>query len=496
MAQSALRHASPASTSRAKAGVSQSTVSLVLSGRPAAGSPPARRRPSAPRRPSSATGPTSRPARCARASRAASRSSCRTSRTRSSAACCAARSAPPSSAGYTVVLVDIGNNRAWEAASLEALLAGPADGLLLFEADLPPGTSEHAIQIEMCPGRPAGRAPRRRGGRGRPRSTICWSSATPDRPRRLRTSARRRSTCAASHGRRGWAAPPPTAHAPFTFERRNEAARALLERGHHRGVLRRRHPRRRHVHRRARARRSRSRRTCRSWASTTWTSRACSRRRSRPSRRRRRPRRRGLRGPGARPRGRPAARRAGLPVSCGCASRRRRRRVGRTGEPRESAQVLPLQTAVIRIMLIRMTQDDPHTRRPARGDCARAVRGLRDSGHADNPSQAVALVVAGAAANDPAALAQARGRRRAQRTQTERREDERRAARRHAMLAARGYDTVVTVGVDRHSAIAPVEEKFPRDRFVAARPMAADAAMSCAVGALLPTCSGRRCVRG
>src|SRR3954469_7306384 len=56
------------------------------------------------------------------------------------------------SAGYTVVLVDIGNNRAWEAASLQALLAGPADGLLLFEADLPPGVSEHAIQIEMAPG--------------------------------------------------------------------------------------------------------------------------------------------------------------------------------------------------------------------------------------------------------------------------------------------------------------------------------------------------------
>jgi DNA-binding LacI/PurR family transcriptional regulator len=55
-------------------------------------------------------------------------------------------------AGYTVVLVDIGNNRAWEAASVQALLAGPADGLLLFEADLPPGTAEHAIQIEMLPG--------------------------------------------------------------------------------------------------------------------------------------------------------------------------------------------------------------------------------------------------------------------------------------------------------------------------------------------------------
>ena len=56
-------------------------------------------------------------------------------------------------AGYTVVLVDLGNDRAWEEASLRALLAGPADGLLLFEVDLPPGATEHAIQIEMCPDR-------------------------------------------------------------------------------------------------------------------------------------------------------------------------------------------------------------------------------------------------------------------------------------------------------------------------------------------------------
>jgi DNA-binding LacI/PurR family transcriptional regulator len=57
------------------------------------------------------------------------------------------------SAGFTVVLVDIGNDRAWEAQSLQALLAGPADGLLLFEAELPPGATEHAIQIEMRPGK-------------------------------------------------------------------------------------------------------------------------------------------------------------------------------------------------------------------------------------------------------------------------------------------------------------------------------------------------------
>jgi DNA-binding LacI/PurR family transcriptional regulator len=56
-------------------------------------------------------------------------------------------------AGYTVVLVDVGNDRAWEAASLQALLAGPADGLLLFEVALPPGATEHAIAIEMAPGK-------------------------------------------------------------------------------------------------------------------------------------------------------------------------------------------------------------------------------------------------------------------------------------------------------------------------------------------------------
>ena len=55
-------------------------------------------------------------------------------------------------AGYTVVLVDAGGNRAWEAASVQALLAGPADGLLLFEVALPPGVTERAIGIEMAPG--------------------------------------------------------------------------------------------------------------------------------------------------------------------------------------------------------------------------------------------------------------------------------------------------------------------------------------------------------
>jgi hypothetical protein len=45
-------------------------------------------------------------------------------------------------------------------------------------------------------------------------------------------------------------------------------------------------------------------------------------------------------------------------------------------------------------------------------------------------------------------------------------------------LAARGYDQVVTVDVDRRTAIAPVSEKYPRVRFVAAKANGLGAAMS------------------
>jgi hypothetical protein len=49
------------------------------------------------------------------------------------------------------------------------------------------------------------------------------------------------------------------------------------------------------------------------------------------------------------------------------------------------------------------------------------------------------------------------------------------------MLAARGYDSVVTVGVDRRTAIAPVAGKYPRVRFVAAEASGLSAAISGAV---------------
>ena len=115
-------------------------------------------------------------------------------------------------AGYTVVLVDIGNDRAWEAASLQALLAGPADGLLLFEADLPPGATEHAIQIEMCPRRAARRAARRRGGRRRGDGPPARPRAREDRPPRLELRRAHVRPAPRPDPRRGSARTPPTVH--------------------------------------------------------------------------------------------------------------------------------------------------------------------------------------------------------------------------------------------------------------------------------------------
>jgi DNA-binding LacI/PurR family transcriptional regulator len=53
-------------------------------------------------------------------------------------------------AGYAVALIDTNNDRDWGVASAEALRAGPADGLLLFEVDPPPRAagSEPIVVIE------------------------------------------------------------------------------------------------------------------------------------------------------------------------------------------------------------------------------------------------------------------------------------------------------------------------------------------------------------
>jgi DNA-binding LacI/PurR family transcriptional regulator len=60
-------------------------------------------------------------------------------------------------AGYTVALVDTANDRRWEAQSFEALRAGPVDGYLLFEVSRPEalGPGEHVVLVEReaprCP---------------------------------------------------------------------------------------------------------------------------------------------------------------------------------------------------------------------------------------------------------------------------------------------------------------------------------------------------------
>jgi DNA-binding LacI/PurR family transcriptional regulator len=61
-------------------------------------------------------------------------------------------------AGYTVALVDTANDRRWEEQSFEALRAGPVDGYLLFEVSAPEamGPDQHAVLMETeAPGRPS-----------------------------------------------------------------------------------------------------------------------------------------------------------------------------------------------------------------------------------------------------------------------------------------------------------------------------------------------------
>jgi DNA-binding LacI/PurR family transcriptional regulator len=59
-------------------------------------------------------------------------------------------------AGYTVVLVDTGRDREWAEQSFEALRAGPADGYLLFEVTVPEGLGADQPVVVMeseAPGR-------------------------------------------------------------------------------------------------------------------------------------------------------------------------------------------------------------------------------------------------------------------------------------------------------------------------------------------------------
>lgn len=54
-------------------------------------------------------------------------------------------------AGYAVALVDVANDPDRELASFEALRAGPVDGFLFFTIEPPAGSGEHVVAIEVGP---------------------------------------------------------------------------------------------------------------------------------------------------------------------------------------------------------------------------------------------------------------------------------------------------------------------------------------------------------
>ena len=54
-------------------------------------------------------------------------------------------------AGYAVALVDVANDPDRELASFEALRAGPVDGFLFFTVDPPESSGEHVVTLEVSP---------------------------------------------------------------------------------------------------------------------------------------------------------------------------------------------------------------------------------------------------------------------------------------------------------------------------------------------------------
>jgi hypothetical protein len=88
------------------------------------------------------------------------------------------------------------------------------------------------------------------------------------------------------------------------------------------------------------------------------------------------------------------------------------------------------------------------------------------------PERRVVVVVDAAAGADPAVLAEAEAAVKAAGSEAQLRVP-RTATEQLAVthyFAARGYRTVVGVGLDRDVAVAPVASKFPRTEFVAAAP--------------------------
>ena len=132
-------------------------------------------------------------------------------------------------AGYAVALIDTDNDRDWGAASAEALRAGPADGLLLFEVDPPrrsAGTEPIVVIESESRGHPSVRLDAERGTEAAVRHLlelghrrIGHVASVHERPT---FALRRRAVDRLVEGR------VPRVHADFTLDAARDAAVALL----------------------------------------------------------------------------------------------------------------------------------------------------------------------------------------------------------------------------------------------------------------------------
>ena len=194
-------------------------------------------------------------------------------------------------AGYIVILVDTQNDRHWESQSFEALQAGPVDGYLLFEVTAPDalGPDENVVLMETeAPPRPSVRFDGEGGATAAFEHLVSLGhtrighlgAAFQALTFQHREQARRRVLSEAGLD----PATQPRVLTPISIEDARVNALVLLDDAPDRGLLRRRRDRGRHVPGRARARHPHPGRALGRRLRRHGRSLACSSRRSRPSR--------------------------------------------------------------------------------------------------------------------------------------------------------------------------------------------------------------------
>jgi DNA-binding LacI/PurR family transcriptional regulator len=137
-------------------------------------------------------------------------------------------------AGYAVALVDVANDPDRELASFEALRAGPVDGFLFFTVDPPETSGEHVVALEVSPpGMASVRFDTERGTELAVRHLLelghtCIGHLGSELD--AETFRRRREALLSVLGEAGLE-PGPYARAPFRFEEARPAALELLDAG-------------------------------------------------------------------------------------------------------------------------------------------------------------------------------------------------------------------------------------------------------------------------